>query len=200
VAALLLALSLSPPTFAAPRSTSSTYEPLIQSHASTLDPALIRAVIRVESNFAARAVSRAGAMGLMQLMPQTARALGVRNAFDPAENIRGGVTYLKLQLERFGRLDHALAAYNAGPEAVERYRGIPPYRETRDYVRRVLTQYGRATSAHSGSAGGREGNEGARRASAPRAASSASSAPARNVDVDALFDAMRTELWKENVQ
>lgn len=191
-AVLFFSVTLLGPALAAPPSNSTRYEPLIQSHASLLDPALIRAVIRVESNFAARAVSRAGAMGLMQLMPATARALGVRNAFDPAENIRGGVTYLKLQLERFGRLDYALAAYNAGPEAVERYRGIPPYRETRDYVRRVMAQYGRGTDT-----GAVEWRDDVRRSPTSRATSSVTR---RNAEVDALFDAMRDELWRTEQQ
>ena len=83
----------------------------------------------------------------MQLMPTTARLLGVSNSFDPEENIRGGVEYLRAQLERFGRIDFALAAYNAGPEAVERYGGIPPYRETREYVRKVLQYFGASDTA-----------------------------------------------------
>jgi soluble lytic murein transglycosylase-like protein len=119
-------------------------QPVIARHADThqLDPRLVQAVIQVESGYNAQAVSRVGAMGLMQLMPATARDLAVADAYDPDENVRGGTAYLRRMLDRFrGSLELAVAAYNAGPEAVERYRGIPPYRETRDYVRRVLALY-----------------------------------------------------------
>jgi soluble lytic murein transglycosylase len=106
-----------------------------------LQPALVKAVIAAESNFDPDAVSRKGALGLMQLMPRTAESLGVENPFHPVENVRGGTRYLRLMIDRFGDLERALAAYNAGPEAVDRYGGIPPYRETRDYVKRVMTYY-----------------------------------------------------------
>jgi soluble lytic murein transglycosylase-like protein len=109
-----------------------------------IDPALIAAVIRAESNGLPRAVSRKGARGLMQLMPGTARRLGVKSAFDPRENIRAGAAYLAELAERFGETnaDLILAAYNAGEHAVEEHGGVPPYRETREYVRRVLALWG----------------------------------------------------------
>lgn len=107
-----------------------------------LDPRLVLAVIAAESAFDMKAVSPKGAQGLMQLMPQTASRFGVADAFDPEQNLHGGMTYLARLLKQFpGRLDHAIAAYNAGEEAVEQYRGIPPYTETREYVRRVLAYY-----------------------------------------------------------
>lgn len=100
---------------------------------------LIAAVIRVESGFNPRAVSRKGALGLMQLMPSTAALLGVRDAFDPRQNIDGGTRHLRNLIDRFGNDLHlALAAYNAGEQAVLTYNGIPPYPETQDYVMRVL--------------------------------------------------------------
>jgi len=107
----------------------------------SLQPALVKAVIAAESNFDPEAVSRKGAQGLMQLMPATAQALGVDDPFRPVENVRGGTRYLRLMLDRYGDLGRALAAYNAGPRAVDHYGGIPPYRETRAYVKRVLTYY-----------------------------------------------------------
>lgn len=99
---------------------------------------LLRAVVQVESGGRPDAVSPAGAVGLMQLMPATARELGVENSKDPWQNIAGGAKYLARQLQRFGQLEEALAAYNAGPGAVARHGGIPPYAETRNYVERVL--------------------------------------------------------------
>ena len=118
-------------------------EPLIAQHAEgqQLDPRLVKAVIQVESGYNVAALSRAGAMGLMQLMPGTAATLAVSNPYDAAENLRGGTAYLRQMIDRFGDLAMALAAYNAGPEAVARHRGIPPYAETRDYVRRILALY-----------------------------------------------------------
>jgi hypothetical protein len=98
-------------------------------------------VVRAESAWNPAALSRRGAMGLMQLMPATAAELTVADPWDAAENVRGGVRYLSGLLERFDRLEHAVAAYNAGPAAVERHGGVPPYAETRAYVRRVLALY-----------------------------------------------------------
>ena len=104
-----------------------------------VDPALVRAVVKVESDFNETARSRKGAQGLMQLMPQTARLHDISNVYDPEENIEGGVRHLKLLLDRYqGDLQLVLAAYNAGIQAVEKYGGIPPYSETKEYVRRVL--------------------------------------------------------------
>jgi soluble lytic murein transglycosylase-like protein len=119
-------------------------ETLIDRHcdAHALDARLVRALIQVESAWDRTAVSRAGAMGLMQLMPDTAALMRVADPYDPAENVRAGTAFLRRMIDRFGgRLELALAAYNAGPEAVERHGGIPPYAETRDYVRRILGRY-----------------------------------------------------------
>lgn len=113
--------------------------------AHKVDPRLIAAVARRESAFRANAVSRTGACGIMQLMPDTARYLGVNNVFDTRENILGGTRYLRTLLDTFnGDLDLALAAYNAGPGAVEKYRGVPPYAETRAYVSAVRASYERS--------------------------------------------------------
>lgn len=118
-----------------------------QAEAHGLDPKLVHAVIRAESAGNRLAVSRVGAMGLMQLMPATAAELAVADPWDETENVRGGAAYLRQMIDRFERLDLALAAYNAGPSAVERHGAVPPYRETVDYVRRVLgTYHGRAVS------------------------------------------------------
>lgn len=106
-----------------------------------LDPALLKAVARVESNFNPRAVSHKGALGLMQLMPKTAEMVGVKNPFDPRENLEGAARFLKRLLLEFGDLRKALAAYHAGPEAVRRYGDIPPYPETRRYVNQVLEYF-----------------------------------------------------------
>jgi len=108
-----------------------------------LDPALVDLVIRMESGYNPRAVSPKGARGVMQLLPSTARAYGVADIFNARENIRGGIRYLHDLLGRFDSdLRLALAAYNAGPEAVERHRGVPPYAETRNYVSAILSAYG----------------------------------------------------------
>ena len=119
----------------------SKYDHLITkaSQKYNVEPALIRAVIKTESNFNHMAVSRKGARGLMQLMPTTASSLDVQDSFHPENNIEGGVRYLRYLLKYFnGSLPFALAAYNAGENAVIRYGGIPPYRETQSYVKKVL--------------------------------------------------------------
>lgn len=123
---------------------SNSYEDLIRSISdrNSLDTDLVRAVIRVESDFNSAARSKKGAMGLMQLMPDTARLHNVVDAFDPSDNVEGGVRHLKMLLERYqGNLELSLAAYNAGSGAVEKHGGIPPFAETREYVRRVLRFY-----------------------------------------------------------
>ncbi|MBV9621194.1 MAG: lytic transglycosylase domain-containing protein [Gammaproteobacteria bacterium] len=121
------------------------YDPLIERAArgAALAPELVRAVIAVESAFNPQAVSRRGALGLMQLRPATARRYGVANAFDPAQNIAGGTQYLRDLMQRYGNnMELALAAYNAGEDAVERYgRTVPPFSETRQYVPAVLRVY-----------------------------------------------------------
>ncbi|MGA8384180.1 MAG: lytic transglycosylase domain-containing protein [Candidatus Cybelea sp.] len=108
-----------------------------------VDPALIEAIIENESAFDSNATSSAGARGLMQLMPQTADALGVTDSYDATQNIRGGTRYLRSLLDRFGKVELAVAAYNAGPEAVQKYGGVPPYEETKSYVHDVLASYAR---------------------------------------------------------
>jgi len=132
---------LQPPPVAAPdlnqvvNSASATYH---------LDPDLVNSVIHAESGFNSHAVSRKGAQGLMQLMPETANRLGVANAFDPESNVGGGSRYLRELLERYNfDLVKALAAYNAGPKRVEQYKGVPPYSETRAYVSRIVRDYNR---------------------------------------------------------
>jgi soluble lytic murein transglycosylase-like protein len=107
-----------------------------------LDPDLVNSVIHAESGFNSRAVSPKGARGLMQLMPGTANQLGVNDAFDPQTNVEGGSRYLRELLERYNfDLVKALAAYNAGPQRVEQYQGVPPFRETRAYVARIVHEY-----------------------------------------------------------
>lgn len=112
------------------------------SQAHGVDPLLVHAVIRVESNYRPRARSPRGAMGLMQLMPATAREYQVRNPFEPRANIEAGIKHLKTLIDRFDGVELALAAYNAGEAAVRKFNGIPPYRETRNYVSRILSLAG----------------------------------------------------------
>lgn len=137
---------------------SRSFDDLIDEHASRqgVRKDLVRAVIQVESAFNPRAISNKGAVGLMQLMPATARQLGVTNPFDPSENVRGGVAYLRQLLDRYNGDERlALAAYNAGPGAVDNHgHTVPPYRETRDYVSKVKGIAG-ADSGVSASTGGR---------------------------------------------
>ena len=121
------------------------FEPFILEHSSAnnVRPDLVRAVIQAESAFNPRARSHKGAMGLMQLMPGTAAELGVTDPYDPEQNIRGGVTYLKSLLLKYSHNEElALAAYNAGPAAVQKYGKVPPYRETRDYIARIQNTAG----------------------------------------------------------
>jgi soluble lytic murein transglycosylase-like protein len=133
------------PISAALLARSAEYDPIIEQAAelTSVRPELLRAVIVVESGFDPEAVSKAGAKGLMQLMPATARAYGARDASDPAQNVHAGARYLRDLIDRYGNdLELVLAAYNAGEAAVERYgRAIPPYRETRRYVPKVLRVY-----------------------------------------------------------
>ena len=127
------------------RESATAFDESIRAHAERerVDPRLVKSVMLVESNFNPRAVSRKGARGLMQLMPGTARRYGVRDSFDPHENIRGGTAYLSDLLGMFdGDLVRTLAAYNAGEGAVQRHRGVPPYPETQEYVRRAMLVYG----------------------------------------------------------
>ncbi len=152
------------------RNRKSAYDEAIDRHAVAhrVDPVLVRAVIQVESNFNPLCTSNKGARGLMQLMPETARRYGVRNILDPDQNIQGGVRYLADLVRMFPNdLPRALAAYNAGENAVIRYGAIPPYQETMTYVKRALTvyygtPYGQAAGYSGGEGGGRRLNGGFR--------------------------------------
>jgi len=127
-----------------PTASPAHYDPIIDEAAQRhgLSRALIKAVIKAESNFNPEAVSKKGALGLMQIMPQNLQPLDVSDPFNPRQNIMGGSRYLREMLERFNKnLQLALAAYNAGPGAVEQYRSIPPFPETRDYIHKVMSYY-----------------------------------------------------------
>jgi len=121
------------------------YDGLIRTIASKyrVEDKLIHSIIRAESNYDRFAVSPKGALGLMQLMPETALEYGVKNVFDPQDNIEGGVKFLKDLIQLFsGRTDLVLAAYNAGQDAVKKYNGIPPYPETKNYIKKIMTDFG----------------------------------------------------------
>ena len=143
------------------RNRASQYDAIIERYALKyrVDPVLVRAVIQVESDFNPRCVSNKGARGLMQLMPETAKQYRIASVFDPEENIRGGILHLKYMLDLFPNdLSRALAAYNAGENAVLKYGGIPPYEETTTYVKRALTvYYGRPYGQATSFAGRRDG-------------------------------------------
>jgi soluble lytic murein transglycosylase-like protein len=139
-----------PPALAPAPASASKLDEVVSAASShnNIDPDLILSVIRAESGFNPNAVSRKGAQGLMQLMPETAAQLGVQNALDPATNVEGGTRYLGQLLARYHNdLSKALAAYNAGPERVEQYQGVPPYRETRVYITRIIQDFNRKKSA-----------------------------------------------------
>ena len=146
---LAVLLALAPGLLAmGPADLRKLYAPIIKRIAEThrIDQELVHVVIRAESNYDAFAISSAGAMGLMQLMPDTARQYGVGNVFDPAQNIEGGVRYLKDLVRLYdGRTKLVLAAYNAGQSAVSKYKGIPPYPETRNYIAGIMRSYKKPT-------------------------------------------------------
>jgi hypothetical protein len=133
------------PGEARPPASPAFYDQLIAKEARRhgLPPALVKAVVKAESNFQPDAISTKGAQGLMQLMPETAEELGVDDPFRAEDNVQAGTRYLRQMIDRFGDWQHALAAYNAGPGAVDRWGGIPPFGETQQYVERVLHYYRR---------------------------------------------------------
>jgi soluble lytic murein transglycosylase-like protein len=142
---LLCVIFLSIPDLCANSQLKANYDNLIQSIAQKyrVEHTLIHSIIRAESNYDRFAVSSKGALGLMQLMPATAIQYGVKNVFDPRDNIEGGVKYLKDLIKLYnGKTDLVLAAYNAGQEAVKKYNGIPPYRETRNYISKIMKRFG----------------------------------------------------------
>jgi len=152
ISVVLLLLALVPCLFAAsPAGLRKLYHPIVKKVAGKyhIDPELVHIVIQAESNYDAFAVSSAGAMGLMQLMPATAYEYGVKNVFDPAQNIEGGVRYLRdlvrLYKDQKDQTKLVLAAYNAGQEAVRKYKGIPPYPETKSYIAGIMRTYKKPT-------------------------------------------------------
>jgi len=152
---------LPPPGFSAQRSSATSVidqrlDRIVRDAAARhdVDPALVKAVISTESGWNPQAVSRKGAVGLMQLIPGTAQRFGVNNSFDPAQNVEGGTTYLKALLDRYnGDLPKSLAAYNAGEHAVDLHGGVPAYRETQQYVRKVTDAYFRPGSGRNSTQG-----------------------------------------------
>ena len=126
-----------------PRYSTKKYDDIIADAARQYGVAfpLLKAIIKAESGFNPRAVSKKGAKGLMQIMPENFQLLGIKDPFDPSQNIHGGARYFKQMYDRFGKLALSLAAYNAGPKAVEQYKTVPPYEETEEYVKRVLKFY-----------------------------------------------------------
>jgi soluble lytic murein transglycosylase-like protein len=127
-----------------PAEATKKYDGIIQEASNTfgLSFSLLKAMIKVESDFDSRAISKKGALGLMQIMPQNLRAFNIQEPYDPKDNIMGGARYFKSLIERFeGKLPLALAAYNAGPTIVDKYRDIPPIKETEDYVKRVMKYF-----------------------------------------------------------
>ena len=127
-----------------PATATKKYDGIIQEASNTfgLSFSLLKAMIKVESDFDSRAVSKKGALGLMQIMPQNLQAFNIREPYDPKDNIMGGARYFKSLVERFeGKLPLALAAYNAGPTIVDKYRDIPPFKETQDYVKKVMKYF-----------------------------------------------------------
>ena len=148
-AVLLLVLAVAPCLAAASAADlRKLYDPVVKKAAGKhrIDPALVHVIIKAESNYDVFAISDKGAMGLMQLMPSTARQYGVNNVFDPAQNIEGGVRYLKDLVKLYdGQTKLVLAAYNAGQEAVKKYKGIPPYAETKTYIAGIMKDYKKPT-------------------------------------------------------
>lgn len=127
-----------------PAEATKKYDGIIQEASNTFGVSfsLLKAMIRVESNFDSRAISKKGALGLMQIMPQNLQAFDIQDPYDPKDNIMGGARYFKSLMERFeGKLPLALAAYNAGPTIVDKYRNIPPIKETKDYVKKVMKYF-----------------------------------------------------------